>query len=45
MTILLLDDHVLVREALRGVLKELNEDATVLDAAEQPTKFNLVIKL
>jgi hypothetical protein len=45
MTILLLGDHVLVREALRGVLKELNEDATVLEASEQPTKFDLVINL
>jgi hypothetical protein len=45
MTILPRDDHVLVRDALRRVLKELNEDATVLEAVEQPTKFDLVINL
>ena len=34
MKVLLVDDHVLIREALRGVLKELNEDATVLEAPD-----------
>jgi DNA-binding NarL/FixJ family response regulator len=29
----LIDDHVLIREALRGVLKELRRDAAVLEAA------------
>ena len=33
MKFLLIDDHVLIREALRGVLKELRRDATVLEAA------------
>jgi DNA-binding NarL/FixJ family response regulator len=33
MKFLLIDDHVLIREALRGVLKELRRDADVLAAA------------
>ena len=33
MKFLLIDDHVLIREALRGVLNELRRDATVLEAA------------
>src|SRR5215475_5745666 len=33
MKFLLIDDHVLIREALRGVLKDLRCDATVLEAA------------
>src|SRR5215470_12613647 len=31
--ILAVDDHALIREALRGVLKELNGDAVVLEAS------------
>ena len=31
--ILVVDDHALIREALRGVLKELKGDATVLEAS------------
>jgi DNA-binding NarL/FixJ family response regulator len=34
MKILVVDDHVLIREALRSVLKELDADAAVLEAAE-----------
>jgi len=30
---LVVDDHALIREALRGVLKELKGDATVLEAS------------
>ena len=33
MKFLLIDDHVLIREALRGILKELRRDAAVLEAA------------
>ena len=33
MEILVVDDHVLIREALRGVLKEVKGDATVLEAS------------
>jgi DNA-binding NarL/FixJ family response regulator len=34
MKVLLVDDHVLIREALRGVIKQLEEDATILEAAD-----------
>src|SRR6266516_3495419 len=34
MKILIVDDHVLIREALRGVLKELNEDAVIIEAPD-----------
>lgn len=34
MKILIIDDHALIREALRGVLKELKGDATVSEAAD-----------
>jgi CheY-like chemotaxis protein len=33
MKILIVDDHVLIREALRGVLSELKKEATVLEAS------------
>lgn len=33
MKILVVDDHVLVRDALRGVLKELKPEATVIEAS------------
>jgi DNA-binding NarL/FixJ family response regulator len=32
MKILMVDDHVLIRQALRGVLKEVKGDAAVLEA-------------
>ena len=34
MKILVVDDHVLIREALRGLFKELKPDATVLEASD-----------
>ena len=34
MKILVIDDHVLIREALRGVLKELKEDAAIVEASD-----------
>jgi DNA-binding NarL/FixJ family response regulator len=34
MKILVIDDHALIREALRGVLKKVRRDAVVLDAAD-----------
>jgi DNA-binding NarL/FixJ family response regulator len=34
MKILVVDDHLLIREALRGVLKELRSDAVVLEASD-----------
>ena len=33
MKILVIDDHVLIREALQGVLKKLRRDATILEAS------------
>lgn len=34
MKILIVDDHALIREALRGVLKEAKGDATIVEAAD-----------
>ena len=34
MRILVVDDHALIREALRGILNELKDDATILEAAD-----------
>jgi DNA-binding NarL/FixJ family response regulator len=34
MKILVVDDHILIREALRGVLKELRPDAVVLEGSD-----------
>ena len=34
MKVLLVDDHTLIRDALRGVLNELTSDATVLEAPD-----------
>jgi len=34
MKILVVDDHALIREALRGVLRELEDDATIGEAAD-----------
>jgi DNA-binding NarL/FixJ family response regulator len=42
MKILIVDDHVLIREALRSVLKQLREDATVLEAGDSREATRLV---
>jgi DNA-binding NarL/FixJ family response regulator len=42
MKILVVDDHVLIREALRGVLKDLRPDAAVLEAADHRRATELV---
>jgi DNA-binding NarL/FixJ family response regulator len=34
MKILVVDDHALIREALRGVLKELKDDAVIIEASD-----------
>jgi DNA-binding NarL/FixJ family response regulator len=34
MKVLLVDDHALIRDALGGVLKELTDDAAVLEASD-----------
>ena len=42
MKILVVDDHVLIREALRGVLKELKRDAILLDASSSKQAMDIV---
>jgi len=42
MKILIVDDHVLIRQALRSVLTQLREDATVLEAGDSREATNLV---
>jgi len=42
MKVLVVDDHALIREALRGVLRELKEDATVLEASHCRQAMRLV---
>jgi DNA-binding NarL/FixJ family response regulator len=42
MNILLIDDHALIRQAMRGVLKELAYEATVLEAADSRQAMRLV---
>jgi len=42
MKILLVDDHALIRDALRGVLKELVGDATVLEASDCHQAMRLI---
>lgn len=44
MKILVVDDHVLIREALRGVLKELKRDAVVMEAASCGQAMQLIEK-
>jgi DNA-binding NarL/FixJ family response regulator len=42
MKILVVDDHVLIREALRGVLKELDADAAILEAPDAGQAMRLI---
>ena len=42
MKVLLVDDHALIRDALRGVLKELSDDATVLEASDCRQAMRLI---
>lgn len=42
MKILVIDDHVLIREALRGVLKELSHDAVLFDASSCSQAMQIV---
>src|SRR5262245_2781770 len=42
MKILVVDDHVLIREALRGVLKDLKPDATVFEASDSRQAMALI---
>ena len=42
MKFLVVDDHALIRDAMRGVLKELKEKATVLEAASCQQAMDLI---
>jgi DNA-binding NarL/FixJ family response regulator len=42
MKILVVDDHVLIREALRGVLKELKDDISILEASDSRRAMEIV---
>jgi DNA-binding NarL/FixJ family response regulator len=42
MKILLVDDHALIRDALRGVIKDLMDDATVLEASDCRQAMRLI---
>jgi DNA-binding NarL/FixJ family response regulator len=42
MKVLLVDDHVLIRDALRGVLRELTDDVTILEAADCRQAMRLI---
>jgi DNA-binding NarL/FixJ family response regulator len=42
MKILVVDDHVLIREALRGLFKELKPEATVLEAPDAARTMELL---
>src|SRR5260221_1823687 len=42
MKVLLVDDHVLIRDALRGVLKEVTDDAIVLEGSDCRQAMRLI---
>jgi DNA-binding NarL/FixJ family response regulator len=42
MKVLLIDDHTLIREALRGVVKELKDDAAIIEASNAKQAMHLV---
>src|ERR1700674_2195129 len=42
MKVLLVDDHALIRDALRGVVKDLAQDATVLEASDSRQAMRMV---
>jgi len=42
MKVLLVDDHALIRDALRGVLRELTDDAIVLEASDSRQAMRLI---
>ena len=42
MKILVVDDHALIRDALRGVLKQLNGDASILEASDCGQTMRLI---
>ena len=44
MKILVVDDHVLIREALRGLFRELKPDASVLEAEDASRATELLVE-
>ena len=44
MKILVIDDHVLIRESLAGVLRELRSEATVIEAMDARETMRLVVE-
>ncbi len=42
MKMLVIDDHVLIREAVRGVLKELKRDAVILEASSSSQAMQII---
>src|SRR5215470_17701542 len=40
--ILLVDDHFLIREALRGVLQDLNDETTILEAEDASQAMQII---
>ena len=42
MKILVVDDHALIRDALRGLFRELKPDATVLEAPDASQAMQLL---
>ena len=40
MKILIVDDHVLIRDAMQGVLKKLQRGVTVLEASDSQQAFD-----
>ena len=42
MKILVIDDHVLIRQAMHGVLKKLRRDAVVLDASNSQQAMQII---
>ena len=42
MKFLVIDDHVLIRQAMQGVLKKLRRDAVVLDAQDSAQAMEVI---
>src|SRR5690606_33040911 len=40
--VLVIDDHVLIREAMRGVLKEMNDEAAIVEASDCGQAMGLI---
>src|SRR3977135_1988124 len=44
MKILVIDDHVLIRESLRGVLRELKPEAAIVEATDAQEAMRVVLE-